>query len=976
MRRLDAVRPRVASPTRNDGAGLPTAAYAAIMDGVPRPSIVRGGESAVPLARDGDRAALHARLDAAVAGRGGFVVVEGPAGIGKTTLLDDVAGAAAERGMAVLRAGGGELERDHPLGVARRLLEGAIGDPAVVAAAGAAAAPAVAALDRVGDGAGAVPGFPVLHGCWWLVQALAARRPLAIVVDDLQWVDPASLHVLGHVAPRLDELRVLLVAGNRDPDPDVATADPPLGRVPRQATITPAPLGAGDAGRLVARELDTTVEADVAQACHDATGGNPFLLTELARALRYDTAPPTPPSVERIRELGPRTVSRALLLRLGGHGPAPLALARALAILAEDSDLGVAAAVAGLDPDAAAEAADVLVRADVLADAHPLRFRHPIVRAAIRADTGPGERGRLHGAAAESLLTSAAPAAEVAVHLLHVPTRGSAATAAVLLDAGQDATRRGAPEEGLRFLERALAEPPDDATRPDVLAALAEAGLHARLDLPTAGQRLAESAATTVDPEQAVQRWLLLAQLVAVGRGIPTSVAMLEEAMRRMDGHPESRRRVAVDLVGKALLHPDTRARAEALARDAPGVAGGDTTIDRLERCNQAWALALGGAPAAEVEALAGPTLARGATSRETGPSAPVYQAIAALSQVDAFDEALACADAAVAIARGRHQTLGLYGALGTRASIHWRAGDVRACADDASASLDLPGVPGPFRIVSSGWLALAQLAADDTDGAAATLDAVADVPVIENVNSHVVEAAQALLLVARGEHDEALTRLDDLDRRRRASGTRALLPWRGEHVAVAVRVGDHAGAAALVDRLVADADAVGTPAGRGLALRARARIAADREDAVALLREAETALRGSPCRLQHAEGLVELGMAIRRAGRRAEARPALEEGLRAARRCGALRLAGVAHDELTVAGARPRRLQFSGADALTPSERRIADLAASGSTNRAIAQELYVTPKTVENQLGRVYRKLGIGSRTELTDALGSPLG
>jgi DNA-binding CsgD family transcriptional regulator len=929
------------------------------------------------LAREGERAELRGQVDAAVAGAGGFVVVEGPAGIGKTTLLDDAAAAAAGRGMRVLRARGGELERDHPLGVARRLLDGAVGDPAVVAAAGPAAEPAVAALDRVGDGAGAVPGFPVLHGCWWLVQALAADGPLAIVVDDLQWVDPASLQVLGHVAARVDELPVLLVAGTRDPDPDVVAVDPPLARVPRAATLAPAPLGADDAGRLVARELGTAIAPDVARACRDATDGNPFLLTELARALREDAAPP---SVERIGALAPRSVSRALLLRLGGHGPAPLALARALAILAEESDLGVAAAVAGLDPQVAAEAADVLVRADVLAGAHPLRFRHPIVRAAIRADTGPGERGRLHAAAAERLLMTASPAhpapAAVAVHLLHAPTRGSAATAAVLLEAGQDATRRGAPEEGLRFLERALAEPPDEETRPDVLAALAEAGLHARLDLPTAGQRLAESAAATLDPDQAVQRWLLLAQLVTVGRGIPAAVALLEEAMRRMDDHPDARRRVAVDLVGKALLHPDTRARADALAREAPGVAGGDATIDRLERCNLAWALALGGAPAAEVRALAGPTLARGATSRETGPSAPVYQAIAALSQVDAFDEALACADAAVAVARGRHQTLGLYGALGTRASIHWRAGNVRACADDARASLDLPGVPGPFQIVSAGWLALAQLAADDADGAAATLDAVADVPVIENVNSHVVEAAQALLLAARGEHDAALARLDDLDRRRRASGTRALLPWRGEHVVVALRAGDEEGAHALVTALEADAEAVGTPAGRGLARRCRARVTDDRARAEALLRDAEARLRGSGCRLLHAEALVELGMEIRRAGRRAEARPVLEEGLREARRCGALRLAALAHDELTVAGSRPRRLQFSGADALTPSERRIADLAASGSTNRAIAQELYVTPKTVENQLGRVYRKLGIGSRTELADALGSPLG
>ncbi|MEV4422980.1 AAA family ATPase [Patulibacter sp. NPDC049589] len=732
------------------------------MDGADPELLALDASARSPLGRDGERRALRGALRAAAEGRGGLVVVEGPAGIGKTTLLEEAAAVAPELGLDVLAARGDQLERDHPLGVVRQLLQRAATDSTVVASAGPAAAPAVAVLDPASvPSPGGDPGFPVLHGCWWLLQGLAAARPRLVVVDDVHWADPASLRVLAYLAGRLEELPVVLVAGLREPDDDADDAPPPLARVPRLATLTLSPLTVDDAGRVVARRLGVPVAAGCATACHEVTGGNPFLLAELASALQADGIAPDDAAAPRVRELGPRSVARALLLRLGRRGPDPLALARALAVLGRESDLGVAGPLAGLEPAAASAAADILVRGEVLADAYPLRFRHPIVRSSVLGDVGPGGRAALHASAADLLRRTGAPDADVAVHLLHAPAAGSDTDAATLLRAGQQALARGAPVEALRFLGRALEEPPAVGDRPDVLAGLAEAGLHARVDVRTAGERLAESAATTTEPGRRVERWLLLAQLVTVGRGIPAAVGLLEEVLRQTPDE-EDRRRVAVDLVGKALLHPDTRARGDALARSAPGVLTGDTTLDRLERCNLAWGLALAGAPAAEVEALAGPALDGGRLSRTTGPSAPVYQGIAALSQVDAVDVALACADAAVETARERHQTIGLFGALGTRASIRWRRGELRECADDARASLDLPGVPPPFQLVSAGWAALAALAADDPEAAEEALAAVDGAPVVENVNVHVFEAAGALVTAARGDDGAAHVVLED----------------------------------------------------------------------------------------------------------------------------------------------------------------------------------------------------------------------
>ena len=154
------------------------------------------------------------------------------------------------------------------------------------------------------------------------------------------------------------------------------------------------------------------------------------------------------------------------------------------------------------------------------------------------------------------------------------------------------------------------------------------------------------------------------------------------------------------------------------------------------------------------------------------------------------------------------------------------------------------------------------------------------------------------------------------------------------------------------------------------MALRGRA-VLGEREQAVLELSGAETVLRGSGAKLEHARVVVDLGMALRRVGRRNDARDTLRAGLDAASRCGAQPLAARARSELLSLGARPRRARLNGIEALTASERRVAELAASGRTNRQVAQELFVTSKTVEMHLSRVYAKLGISARKELAAAL-----
>jgi DNA-binding NarL/FixJ family response regulator len=140
------------------------------------------------------------------------------------------------------------------------------------------------------------------------------------------------------------------------------------------------------------------------------------------------------------------------------------------------------------------------------------------------------------------------------------------------------------------------------------------------------------------------------------------------------------------------------------------------------------------------------------------------------------------------------------------------------------------------------------------------------------------------------------------------------------------------------------------------------------------LLREAVEVLAGSEARLEHVRALVDLGAALRRANQRTEARGRLREGVDLARKVGALGLAERAYEEIAATGARPQKFLQTGLDALTASERRVAQLAADGMSNREIAQTLFVTIKTVEVHLSHAYRKLEITSRVQLTKALSTP--
>ena len=173
----------------------------------------------VLLERQGELASVAARVEAAGAGEGGVLVVEGPAGIGKTRLLDAARAAAADGGLRVLSARASPLEREFGFGIVRDLLAPVLRDPAERAALMHGAARLAGPALEPGDLA--VPGFAALHGIYWLVAEMAERRPLPLAIDDAHWADAASLRALCHLAHRITGLPVLLAVATGEPNPVV-----------------------------------------------------------------------------------------------------------------------------------------------------------------------------------------------------------------------------------------------------------------------------------------------------------------------------------------------------------------------------------------------------------------------------------------------------------------------------------------------------------------------------------------------------------------------------------------------------------------------------------------------------------------------------------------------------------------------------------------------------------------------------------
>jgi len=919
--------------------------------------------------RDHELTAIDRALSRAGSGALAVLVFEGPPGVGKSSLLRHARTRAQQRAWQPHVARCSEFERELPFSIARQWFEDALADadeddPLLAGAARNASVLAGTADPSPDDPYGTVSGLFGLCVNWCRV-----RPPLILLADDLHDCDPASLRFLTHLVRRGEDLGLALIAttrtGGEQPLELRALASSPEVYVHEVSTLS-------DHGtrELVAVLTDGGASAGFADACHRATGGIPFFIEQIVRAAREDSVELGDTGAHRVAELMPDGARRTIAFRLGTLGADAIRFARAVALLGDGADMGLATSTSGLGLDAAQAARDRLVSGGVLASGG-LEFTHPLMRAAVTAEIGDGEAARAHRRIAQALDERSAPPERIAVHLQSSDPAGDPWVVETLCSAAERASAIGAFESAIALLTRALREPPTPDQRGRVLLELGRAK-NERAPLVAEGTEHLQDSLRLLDGDRGRAHALseLAIALLLQGR-LDESYLPLEAYASQLTDPCAQARVCALAIVARRIASSprDSYADAEHLIAAAPPHAYGARllkgALSRERLCR--------GASAREVADLARDCLLP-LSPALPGDELPMRQS-ACMSALDSddFDLATAGAQRELEDASRSGSPSGIGLAHVVLAAVAERQGRLQEAEALARVALDHLRWSPLSRLAPMAVLVRVLLAAGRADDARQALgehDLLGAAPEAFYALPLVTSRVRLHLEVGDVEHaDEDLLRAQALARDARVVDS-APFSTRIVEALVARAKGKVDAAAELAREQLALAESFGAPTRVFEALTLCAELA-DSDEQLELFERALALVAAEELQHRRAGALVGLGAALRRHGRRRDARRRLTEGVGLAEEIGDGALSARGRQELETAGARPRRDRFSGPSALTASELRVASLAAEGLSNREIAERLVITHKTVETHLSHVYLKLDITSRKELAAAI-----
>ncbi|MFG1810725.1 ATP-binding protein [Streptomyces sp. NPDC049040] len=842
--------------------------------------------------------------------RGGLLAFAGSAGLGKTTLLAEVRRRATDHGCTVLSARGGDQEQQVAFHVARQLLQPQLAGESeheIKARLGSWYGIVGPALGLC-TAEGAAPDPQGLRdGLDWVLTHLAVQRaPVVLVLDDAHWADPQSLNWLAAFAPRADDLALLIVVAYR-PDELPAGAESFRG-LPGRAGHRPIglePLTEAAIGRLVRDSVGEHAADDFCRECWAVTAGNPFEAVELAARLRDRGVTPDGSSTHLLRDLAATATGQGLAGRLDRLGPSAVRLAWAAAVLGTEVPPGLAADVAGLGREEAADCADRLREARILTGSRTLEFVHPLIATAVYRAIPGAVRVALHGQAAWSVVDAGLGPSAAARHLLETHPEGDPWAVGLLRAAARETLRAGAPETARSYLGRALREPPQDADR---AAVLYELGCSSQLLEPSVTVNHLRAALEEPISDPALRDGIVfrLSQSLAHSDRLSEAAEVVAHAARTATSARTRLRMQAEQFMWDAFRadEPDSPGRSRRLTRLAERLTGRDLT-ERYIIGLRAWDATLRGEHISTVLRHAGRALEGGLpwADEDWGFEVPTLVAMTYIyaDRPERAEELFAegIADFERHGWRGAHLSFGLL-LLGYVRCRQGRLDQAEELARDGLRLAERVGRGTPVQ-----WYAVAVLIhvllARGRVAQATALAADYDFrePFPAAVTFPDAQAVHGELLLARGLYEEAAAELAAVGGRLDPRGMRnpAWCPWQ-LHLALAQAhvVPERARHTAL--DAVARARQYGAGSAIGHALLVAAEVS-DGPERLKLLTEAVTHLEASPPAHLLAAALVAHGVALREAGRPAEAADRLRMGLRTAQRCAADGTADSARTEL-----------------------------------------------------------------------------
>ncbi|WP_432856437.1 ATP-binding protein [Amycolatopsis sp. CA-161197] len=921
--------------------------------------------------RDWELSLLVRKARDAALGEGQAVLLRGPAGIGKTKLvaaaldeLDTVA--ATVLTVTCPESGSSAYEAVRALFAPLDLTGAGLPD--------GSARLALPALEPGGAEGAAADTYAVMHGLHWLTAGLTADGLVVLAVDDVQWCDETSLRWLGFLLRRAENLPLLVVmtqrTGRDAPRPEVLGE---IGATLTCLTLDLEPLGPQAVAEVLQARFGASPDEAFVRKCVEVTGGNPFLLDRVVTQLRGSADPRVVPDathVPALDEHGREVVARSVLDRLPA---AAFAVARAIAVLGGE-ELELIAALAGTQPGPAAAAVRAL-RADDLLLPDRLEYTHDLIRHAVVDAVSAEQLHALRERAATLLNDNGRAPEEVAVQLLLLSGRPQPWMVNVLRDAAVVAENRGAPAAAARYLTRALAADEDSVA---VLGHVAR--VLAQVDPKAALGHLERALDLVTDPRRRVPLAVQYALTSLTSQNSLRAYALAESVLDRFDeavgGTPSAQDRSTRTLLESVLLLSgmDEKATVRQVGerfRDAVPPQG-DTAEERQLLAMLASLGTLQGRPAAELAGHARKVLSIGDV---TPGGWAVLGAVLTLYLVDDVEPSLAALGDLMEHAQRRGEAWTYTLGASTRSLVLLWTGNSADGLSDAQFAHDIitQEAWGDAGAMPQAALAAALIRHGEPARALQVLDSVRR-PRLDRftLEYHWVLMARARALAATGDGPGALEQLlrcrDSLAEADIANPV--LAPWWYEAAEVLAGLGRGDEGWAGIEEAEEGAARWGTARALGMVRTARG-VLTPGDTGIDLLAEAAEILAPSPAKLEHARAEFLLGRRLFHRGDAEGARDRLRRSIDVAVLCRDKLQLNQSLPALAEAGGRMRRGTASPADALSGSERRVAEKAAEGATNREIAESLFLTVRTVELHLTGVYRKLGLKGRAEIAEAL-----